>query len=109
MGAANCLHAGFGQAEVLHLALLNQVLHRSRDVFDRHVRVDAVLVEEVDGLDLEPLERRLGDLLDVRRPAVETRAVRPAVNVNPNFVAITTRLRNGASASPTSSSLVNGP
>ena len=27
----------------------------------------------------------------------------------PNFVAITTPLRNGASASPTSSSFVNGP
>src|SRR6266478_3556297 len=30
-------------------------------------------------------------------------------NLKPNFVAITTRSRNGASASPTSSSLVKGP
>ena len=43
--AADRLHAGFGQAEVLDLAFLDQVLHRSRHVFDRHVRVDAVLVE----------------------------------------------------------------
>jgi fatty-acyl-CoA synthase len=30
----------FGKAEVLHLAFLNQVLHRSRYVFDRHIRVN---------------------------------------------------------------------
>jgi hypothetical protein len=32
-----------------------------------------------------------------------------AGNVNPNFVAMTTRSRTGASASPSSSSFVNGP
>ena len=57
MRAADGLHAGLREAEVLHLALLDQVLHRPGDVLDRHVRVDAVLVEEVDGLDPEPLER----------------------------------------------------
>jgi hypothetical protein len=41
---------------VLDLAVLNQLLHGSRHVFDGLVRVDAVLVEQVDGLDLEPLE-----------------------------------------------------
>ena len=62
MGAADRLHARFGQAEVLHLALLDQLLHRARDVFDRHVRVDPVLVEEIDDVDPQPLERALGDL-----------------------------------------------
>ena len=70
--AANRLRAGFRQPEVPDLAFLNQVLHGSRDVFDGHVRVDPVLIEQVDGLDLEPLERGLGDLLDVRGPAVQT-------------------------------------
>ena len=51
------LHSRFGKAEVLDLAFLNQVLHRSRHVFDRHVRVNAVLIEQVDGIDPEPLER----------------------------------------------------
>ena len=46
--AADRLHSGLGQAEVPDLALLDQILHRSRHVLDRHVRVDAVLVEEVD-------------------------------------------------------------
>ena len=48
VGAANGFRAGFGQAEVLDLAGLNQFLHRAGDVFDRHVRVDPVLIEQVD-------------------------------------------------------------
>jgi hypothetical protein len=33
------------------LAFLDQVLHRPRHVFDRHIWVDTVLIVEVDGLD----------------------------------------------------------
>jgi hypothetical protein len=50
---------------VLNLAFLNQVFHRFRYVFDRHTWVNAVLIEQVNGFDLESLERGLGDLLDV--------------------------------------------
>ena len=98
---------------MLDLALPDQLLHRARHVLDRHVRVDAVLVEQVDGIDLEPLERALGDLLDVLRPAVQARAHpgdrASGSSSNPNLVAITTWSRTGARASPTSSSFVNGP
>jgi hypothetical protein len=31
---------------VLDLAFLDQVLHRASDVFDRHVRINTVLVEQ---------------------------------------------------------------
>ena len=65
MGAADGLRACFRKAEVLHLACLDQFLHRARHIFDGHVRIDAVLVEQIDGLDPQPLERGLGDLLDV--------------------------------------------
>ena len=71
VGATDRLRRRFGEAEVLDLAFLDQVLHRPRHLFDRHVRVDAVLVVEVDGLDPEPLERALGHLLDVLGPAVQ--------------------------------------
>jgi hypothetical protein len=43
--ATDGLHSRFGKAEVLDLALPNQVLHRSGDVFDGHARVDAMLIE----------------------------------------------------------------
>ena len=56
------MRARFGQAEMLDLALPDQVLHGARDVFDRNVRVDAVLIEQVDDIGPEPLERGVGDL-----------------------------------------------
>jgi hypothetical protein len=34
----------------------NQLLHRSRDVFDRDIGIDAVLVEQVDVAGPEPLQ-----------------------------------------------------
>ena len=73
VGATDRLGTRFGEAEVPDLALLNQLLHRSSHVFDRHLRIDTVLVEQIDHVGLEPPERRLGDLLDVLRPAVEAR------------------------------------
>ena len=52
------------------LALRDELLDRAGDLLDRHVRVDAVLVEEVDVVGPQPLERGLGDLLDVLGAAV---------------------------------------
>src|SRR5260370_27198582 len=59
------LDARFREAKVPDLALSDQLLHRPGDVFDGHVRVDAVLVEQVDGVNLEPPQRCFGDLFDV--------------------------------------------
>ena len=65
--------AGLGQAEVANLAGLHQPGHRADRVLDRHIRVDAVLVEEVDVVRAEALERGLADAPDVFRAAVQTR------------------------------------
>ena len=64
------LHSRFGQAEVLDLPLLDQVLHRPRHVLDRHRGIDAMLVVEVDGFDAEPLQRPFGAAPDDLGPAV---------------------------------------
>ena len=48
VGAANSLRTRLGQAEVLDLALGDQLLDGTGDVLDRDVGVDAVLVEQVD-------------------------------------------------------------
>jgi hypothetical protein len=61
------------KAEVVDLACADQVLDRAGHVLDRHVRVDPVLVEQVDAVGLEPLERGVGDLPDPLRPAVHAR------------------------------------
>jgi hypothetical protein len=53
------------------VAFLDQLLDRSGNVLDRHPRVHPVLVEQVDGLDPEALERALHALLDLLGPAVD--------------------------------------
>ena len=61
----------FGQPKVLDLAFPDQILDRAGHIFDGHVRVGPVLVEQIDGLDPQALERGLGDPLDLLRPAVQ--------------------------------------
>ena len=109
--ATDCLHSCFREAEVLDFALPDQVLHRSRHVFDGHVRIDAVLIEQVDGIDPESLERALATcLMCSGRLSRPTQPGAPSGrSLNPNLVAITNCSRTGARASPTSSSFVNGP
>ena len=70
MRAADRSRRRFGETEVLDLAVPDQIPDRACDVFDRHVRVHAVLIEEVDRIDAEPFQRALRDLLDVLRAAV---------------------------------------
>jgi hypothetical protein len=70
------LHTGFRKAEVFHLALLNQFLHRARHVFDGHVQVNAMLVEQINDIHLQPLERTFDGLLDIFWPAVQARHTR---------------------------------
>ena len=68
-----------GHPEVPHLAGLDQPLDGAGDVLDGDVRVDAVLVVEVDDVDVEPAQRALDRPVDVLRPA--RHAVRDAVVV----------------------------
>ena len=57
---------------MLDLALLNQVFHRSGDVFNGYVGINPVLIEQIDGIHFEALQRAFGNLLDVLWPAVQT-------------------------------------
>jgi len=68
--ATDRLHPCFRKSEVPDLAFLNQILNRSRHVFDWHLRINAMLIEEIDVVGLQSLERRFGNLLDVLRPAI---------------------------------------
>ena len=56
MGPSDRGGGGFRQAEVLHFALLDQILDGSGDLLDRDIRVDAVLVVQIDRLDLQSRE-----------------------------------------------------
>src|SRR5690349_16630852 len=72
MRAADGRHSRFRKTEVFDLALADQVLDGSGDILDGHFRVDTMLVEKIDDAGLESPERGLGDLADMRGPAVET-------------------------------------
>jgi hypothetical protein len=69
--ATDCLRSCFRKAEVLDLALLNQVLYGTSSVLDWHIWIDAVLIEQVDYIGFEALKRSLGDLLNVFRTTVQ--------------------------------------
>ena len=64
------LRRGLAEADVQHLALGDQLAHRPDGLLDRHVRVHAVLVVEVDAVGAEALERALDRAAHVLRAAV---------------------------------------
>jgi hypothetical protein len=70
-----------------------------------------MLIEKIDRLDAQPLERRFGNFFDVLRLAVETGSpfARLRIDIEAKLGGDTIFPRKGASASPTSSSLVHGP
>ena len=70
--ATDRLHPCFRKSEVPDLTFLNQVLHRAGHIFDWYVRIDAMLIKQIDAIGLESHQRCIGDLLDVLRPAIHT-------------------------------------
>src|SRR3954447_5149132 len=104
VSSADRSRTGLGEAEVTHLAGLDELGDGPSDVLDRNVGVDAVLVEQVDHLAAQPAQGGVGDSLDLFGAAVDPDE-RPSSIRHPNLVAITTWSRRGSRASPTSSSL----
>ena len=70
MGTANALNTGLRHAEVLHLALRDEILHSARDFFDGDTRIDAMLIEQIDHICAQALQCRLRYFADALRPAV---------------------------------------
>src|SRR3954470_10302900 len=68
--AANRLLACFGQSEVANFSGADEVRHGAHHILDRHAWVDAMLIQQVDAIGLQPSERRLDDVANVRWPAV---------------------------------------
>ena len=68
--ASNSFYAGLRQPEVFHLSLLDEFFDGSGHIFNRDIRVDAVLVEQIDAIGPETLERSLGDFFDMFRSTV---------------------------------------
>src|SRR5271155_4845074 len=73
MSAPDRLRPCLGHAEVLDLSFLDKLLYRTRNIFDRNFDVNAVLIEKIQRIYPQALERCLGNLLNVFGPAVEPR------------------------------------
>ena len=56
MSPANRLNPGLRHTEMFDLSLGNQVLDRSCHILDRHIRVDAMLIEEIDVIGPQTLQ-----------------------------------------------------
>src|SRR5258708_2658345 len=110
MGTAQRLDARLGHAEMLDLAFGDQVADGAGDIFDRHVGIDAMLVQQIDGLNTQSPHDPSAALR-----MVSGWLVRPVFALvvgsiaKPNLVAIVTWSRTLRKASPTTSSLVKGP
>ena len=71
---------------MVDFAFLNQILDRSGHIFNRYLRVNTMLIKQIDDIGLEPLEGFLGDLLDVLRPTIEARrANHLGTKIEPEF------------------------
>lgn len=55
----------------LNLPAAISFFHRSRNIFVRGIRIDAVLVEDIDAIGAQPLQCLVGDLTNTLGPAVE--------------------------------------
>lgn len=66
MGLRGCLR----HPEMLDLASFDELFHRPGDIFDRNLAIDAMLVEEVDAIGAQTLQRRISNGADALRPAV---------------------------------------
>ncbi len=71
VGTADGIDAGLGQTEVAHFPLADQILYCAGHLFHRHLGIDAVLIEEIDDIDVEPAQGCLGHGADIFRPAVQ--------------------------------------
>src|SRR6185295_303883 len=71
------------QAEVSHLARLNQLRHCADGIFDRNARIDTMLIIEIDTIDAESSKRRIASFAHVFGTAVN-RAFRRITGVAAN-------------------------
>ena len=71
MRASDRPGARFGKPKVFDLTLLDQIFDGSGHVLYRHIRVNAVLIKQINRFNLESFERGFGDLFDVLWPAIQ--------------------------------------
>src|SRR5258708_22159680 len=69
MGEADVGYTGRGKAEKAYFSLLDQITYRTGHILHRHLWIDTVLIQQVNVIGLESLERAFDGLTDILRPA----------------------------------------
>lgn len=72
MRSSDRLYSCFGKPPTQNLALLNQLFYCSGHILDRHIGINTMLIKQIDGFNLESLERAFNCLFDVFRTTVKT-------------------------------------
>src|SRR5450631_4900185 len=72
MSAANAFNARLRHTEMSDLSLSDEVLHGAGHIFNRHIRVHAMLIEQINPVSLEALQRAVSDSPDPFRRAIQT-------------------------------------
>lgn len=85
MGAADRPGACFRETEMPDLAFSDQCLDRAGDILDRSIGVDAVLVEEIDDIGLQTLQRLVGHGAYLLRAAVHAALAAIGIEVETEF------------------------
>lgn len=109
VGAADGLGPGLAEPEVADLTGLGQLLDGAGDVLDGHLRVDAVLVEQVDGVHPQAAQGGVGDGADVLGSAGQAVLGAVGVDVEAELGGDDDLVAHRARAWPTSCSLTKGP
>jgi hypothetical protein len=65
--------------------LLDQLFDSTGNIFDRDLRIDTMLVKQIDAIGLQPFERSLGNFHDVLGPAINADLFAVRVNLEPEF------------------------
>ena len=98
-----CFRARFGQADMFDFAFGIRSAIAPTVSSIGHVRIDAVLIEQVDAIDAEPFQATLNRARALAGDPSTPTILLPS-NLKPNFVAMTNPSRLPLIASPTSSS-----
>jgi len=72
MSAADRFSAGFGESKVPDLAFLGHIPHCSGNLFNWHIGIDPVLIEQVNGVNPQAPERCFGNPPDLLRLTIES-------------------------------------
>ena len=62
----------FGKSDVTNFTLLHKIGHRANGLFDWRVRIDAVLVVEIDRVDIQPPQTGVASGVNVFRLSVDS-------------------------------------